>query len=150
NTIALRSQVDETLPFRTYLKNIKALVLDAYSNQEVPFEMLTDKLQVDRNTSYSPIFQVMLAYNNTPITDITMEGLTLQQLPIETKSSKLDLTLELWESPTGLQGRFEFDSELFNTETLVQMRTNFITLLENISAHPEKHINELEMFTTDD
>ncbi len=150
NTIAVRAQVDENAPFLGFLQTIKQLALEAYSNQEVPFEQLVNELAIERNVNYSPIFQVMLAYNNAPAVHARLDQLSLEVLPIETGTSKLDLTLELWDTEQGLQGRLEFNSSLFHAETAIRMRAHYIRLLESIADAPLKLLYELDMFSTDE
>ncbi|KMS65949.1 hypothetical protein ACH49_30085, partial [Streptomyces leeuwenhoekii] len=60
NTLVLRARVRPELSFRELLRQARTTVLDAFAHQEVPFEQVVDALQPERDTSRTPLFQVMV------------------------------------------------------------------------------------------
>jgi amino acid adenylation domain-containing protein/non-ribosomal peptide synthase protein (TIGR01720 family) len=137
NTVALRIDLSRNPSFRELLERVRRVALDGYANQEIPFEQLVDALELDRNLSHSPIFQVMLAHENLPAATLHLTGLTLTPLRVETNAAKFDLTLYVEESDTELAGSFEYNTDLFDGETIARMIGNFETMLAAIVKDPD-------------
>ncbi|MGA7437302.1 MAG: amino acid adenylation domain-containing protein [Luteibacter sp.] len=144
NTLVLRTQVDLRASFSDLLKQVQATTLDAYSHQDVQFEQLVSALQPERHASYTPLFQVMLVLQNTPL-DLALPGLELEVMPHETVASKYDLTVSLQEGPQGLHGYFEYNTDLFDAATIERMAGHFANLLKAIVADPGRPVGELSM-----
>jgi amino acid adenylation domain-containing protein/non-ribosomal peptide synthase protein (TIGR01720 family) len=147
NTIALRIDLSRDPSFRELLDRVRRVALDSYANQEIPFEQLVDALELDRNLSHSPIFQVMLAYENTPAATLQLSGLSATPLQVETTSTKFDLTLYVDESAADLTGTFEFNTDLFDGQTITRMIGNFEALLEASVANPDLHLAEIPILS---
>ena len=77
NTLVLRTRVDNNPTFRELLAQVRSTTLEAYEHQDLPFEKLVDHLKPHRSTSYSPLFQVMVAMDNAPEGDLALAGLRL-------------------------------------------------------------------------
>ena len=98
NTLALRSNVNGDASFLDLLKQVKETTLDAYTHQDIPFERVVDIVQVDRNLSYSPLFQVMLVLNNNPQSEFSSGDLSLKPIEFESNVSKFDMTFNFTET----------------------------------------------------
>ncbi len=147
NTLVLRADLSDDPDFIGYLKRVSGITTDALANQDVPFEMLVDELQPERNLSYSPLFQVMFVFQNTPVTHLKLAGLTLTPLEMETGTSKFDLTLSLFETEDGMSGFFEYSSDLFKSASVERMKGHFLQLLDELASAPEKRISEFSLLT---
>jgi len=147
NTLVLRSRVNAELNFREFLKQVKDTTLDAYENQDLPFEKLVDALAVDRSQSYSPLFQVMFVLQNVPLESIGLPGVEITQIDTQFEVSKFDLTLSLTDNQGGITGFIEYNRELFGKKTIQRMIGHYIVLLEEIVSNPGKKISELRILT---
>ncbi|RUL78905.1 non-ribosomal peptide synthetase [Dyella choica] len=145
NTMVLRTQVDLKAGFTELLGQVRQHTLDAYAHQDVPFEQLVEALQPERHASYTPLFQVMLVLQNMPMGELSLPGLSLSLKESESVTSKFDLTLTLTEGREGLQGCFEYSTELFEARTIERMAGHFSRLLQAIVAEPERAVGELAM-----
>ncbi|MFC5743983.1 amino acid adenylation domain-containing protein, partial [Dyella tabacisoli] len=145
NTLVLRTQVDLALDFNGLLQQMRQHTLDAYAHQDVPFEQLVEALQPERHTSYSPLFQVMLVLQNTPMDELVLPGLSMSVLESESITAKFDITLTLAEDQDGLQGYFEYSTDLFEASTIERMGVHFTNLLQAIVADPGCAVGELAM-----
>jgi amino acid adenylation domain-containing protein/non-ribosomal peptide synthase protein (TIGR01720 family) len=147
NTLVLRTDLSGNPSFRELLVRVHAMVLPAYAHQDLPFEMLVDVLRPERIPSHSPLFQVAFVLQNAPASEIELAGLTLSTLATEHKTAKLDLTLSLEQINDELIGVWEYNTDLFDDDTIARMAGHFQTLLTGIVAHPEQPIAELPLLT---
>ncbi|MES2936877.1 MAG: non-ribosomal peptide synthase/polyketide synthase [Pseudomonadota bacterium] len=138
NTLVLRTQVEPNDSFTDLLRQVRDTTLQAYAHQHVPFEQLLEALRPQRDTSYSPLFQVMLVLQNLPDQSLSLPGLELEMLELAHDGARFDLTLELFEQPEGgLQGRLEFNTDLFDGETVARLGTRLQELLRALIARPQ-------------
>jgi amino acid adenylation domain-containing protein len=147
NTLALRADFAGKPSFREFLGRVRTTTLGAFSNQDVPFEKLVEELNPERKSNRTPLFQTMFALQNTPASEIAIEGLALTPLKIPDAKAKFDLTLEAEEETDGLRLSFEYNSELFRAESINRMLGHFRNLLESIVADPAKRVTELTLLT---
>ncbi len=145
NTLVLRAQVDPDASFMALLEQVRATALEAYANQDVPFEQLVDALNPERHVSHSPLFQVMLALQNVAIDDLQLPGVALQRADVDTGIAKFDLTLTLVEEGDCLHGSLEYNTDLFDRATAERMAAHFANLAGAIVAAPGTRIAELDM-----
>ncbi|MBF0399051.1 MAG: amino acid adenylation domain-containing protein, partial [Desulfobacterales bacterium] len=147
NTLVLRTHVDGEISFIDLLKDVRKTCLDAYINQDVPFEHIVEHLNVQRSLSYSPLFQVMFTMQNTPIEEFRLTDISITQLEQSYPISKFDLSLGLQETDDGLKGEFEYNIDLFDQSTIERMSSHFKILLENIVNQAEQSIGKLQLLT---
>ncbi|MFC5743664.1 condensation domain-containing protein, partial [Dyella tabacisoli] len=145
NTLVLRTEVNLSLGFTELLKQVRTNTLDAYAHQDVPFEQLVEALQPERHASYTPLFQVMLVLQNAPMDELALPGLAMKLLDSEGATAKFDITLNLTEAQDGLQGGFEYSTDLFEASTIERMAGHFMNLLQAIVADPGRAVGELPM-----
>jgi amino acid adenylation domain-containing protein len=147
NTLALCIGLEDNPSFEQLLARVRQVALGAYGHQDLPFEKLVEELQPQRSLSHSPIFQVMFILQNAPMGALDLQDLQLESWGSETTVAKFDLTLSLEETSNGLAGSWEYNSDLFEQETIERLSTHFQVLLEGIVAQPEQQIQELPVLT---
>ena len=147
NTLVLRTDLSGNPSFRELLARIRESCLGAYAHQDLPFEKLVEALQPVRDVSRNPLFQIMFALQNAPMPTLALSGLTLCPLEVDHGMAKFDLTLDLSETPQGLNGWFEYNAELFDATTGARMAKHFRTLLEGIVTDPEQRLSDLPLIT---
>ncbi|MHC5760523.1 amino acid adenylation domain-containing protein [Nostoc sp.] len=161
NTLVMRADLSGNPSFSQLLSHVREIALGAYVHQELPFEMLVETLHPERNLSHTPLFQVMFALQNAPMSQVELAGLTISSLPAERATAKFDLSLSIHNSanfaeasPTttlstgaGLVGVWEYSTDLFDSSTIERMTGHFVTLLEGIVANPKERISQLPMLT---
>ena len=145
NTLVLRTNLSGNPTVRDLLQRVREVVLEAHAHPDVPFELLVKELQPERIVGQNPFFQVLLSLE--PPLHVDESGWTLSQMDIETNTAKFDLSLELDDRPEGLIGRFEYNTDLFDTTTIERMVEHWQTLLASIVANPEQRIAELPLLT---
>ena len=163
NSLVLRTNLAGDPTFRELLNRVRDVTLAAYAHQDLPFEKLVEELQPVRSLGQNPLFQVVFALQNTPIEQLTLPGLVLSPVDLETKNSRFDLELYLWkcadnfrnlwgkgwQQSDGLRGVIIYNTDLFDAATITSLRRHFQTLLEGIVANPDTHLSALPLLTTE-
>jgi amino acid adenylation domain-containing protein len=148
NMLALRANLSGNPRFTDLLDQVRETTLGAYAHQGTPFEQLVQELQPKRNSGYLPLFQAMFTFQNQPtLRDLTLSGLTPSVPLKEFKTSLCDLLVDMHESNEGLRGEVQYNLDLFDRATVVQMVEHFRNLLEGIATDPETRLSELPMLS---
>jgi len=159
NILVLRTDMSGNPTFRELLRRVRNVALEAYDNQDLPFEKLVKDLQPERDTSRNPLFQVSFQLFNSwedhrgekSETELRYShDLHGQPIEIDKGTATVDLALDLWELGHGLYGKIEYSTDLFDRETIQRMSRHFVVLLECIVANPDRSISELEILTHDE
>jgi amino acid adenylation domain-containing protein len=128
----------------------KARVLGALDHQDVPVERLIQELNVPRNPTHHPLFQVVFVLQNAPQARFSLDGLDVRLIEIDRTTSKFDLTLALYETGSGFEGGVEFATDLFDVATIKRLIAHFQTLLEEIAKDPRIPILALPLMDADE
>jgi amino acid adenylation domain-containing protein len=148
NTLALRGDLAGNPSFRDLLAQVRQTTLSAYAHQDLPFEMLVEKLQPDRDLSRNPLVQVMFSLQNAPQSAADLSGLTIHSLPLPLDITvRFDLEVNYWETATGLEGVWAYNTNLFEPTTIKRIGAHFNTLVTAIVANPELPIAELPLLS---
>jgi amino acid adenylation domain-containing protein len=147
NTLVYRSNFEDNLSFLKLLNQVRETTLKAYEHQDIPFELIVEALKPQRSLSYTPLFQVMFALQNAPTGYLELPELALSQLEQDFPIAKFDLTLSISETVQGLQGEWEYNTDLFDSSTIERIAVHFENLLSAIVAHPQMAVNELPLLT---
>lgn len=143
NTVAVRVNPNSSNGFAQFLETVKESVLASFENQDIPFEDIVETVNPQRDMSRSPIFQVMMAYQDMPVED---QGITLAQFgdvefssyELDVETTKFDQTLTLWPQAGKINGSLSFNIDLFSHETAQQFVSHFVALCEDLLVQPEK------------
>ncbi|HYD78355.1 MAG TPA: amino acid adenylation domain-containing protein [Paucimonas sp.] len=145
NTLVIRSRLDGRQRFDDLLRQVRQHVLDAYANQDLPFDHLVNILKPERHTSYSPLFQVMLAVQNLPRGRMELPGLTLTPLSTSTEAAKFDLSVEVTERGDELHIGFEYNTDLFDHSTIERLAGHYRHLLRQIAEDAGRETGQLQL-----
>jgi len=145
NTLVIRSELSGKSNFRQLISRMKEITLGAYANQDLPFEMVVDEIQPERNMSFSPLFQVVFTLQTTPKTTQEMTDISFSPVDAESGIAKFDITLSMVEQGEKLGGTFEYNTDLFDEATIQRMIKHFRMLLQGIVSNPDQKIAELPL-----
>ena len=147
NTLVLRTSLAGEPTFRELLRRVRKTALEAYAHQDVPFEKIVEALPLTRDLSRSPLFQIMFALQNAPVQSAALGDLRLTPLPLGNGASKFDLTLFVEDDGKDLRGSVEFNTDLFDSQTIVRLLGHWQTLLETIVEDPNQQLSRLPILT---
>jgi len=150
NTLALRTDLSGAPGFRELVARVRKTTLDAYAHQDLPFQVLVEKIHSRRDATFTPLFQASFVLQNTPELTLEFSGLTLKQLRVDNMTAKYDLNLTLREYDGELRGKLEYSTELFKTETIRRLIGHFNVLIEGVLRAPDRPVSEVSLLTEDE
>lgn len=143
NTVALRSRIDPTMSLLEYLRSVKRITLEAFENQEVPFEQVVESVQPQRSLSRNPIFQAMIVLLNVPQPQLDFKGLTVSLEDEVDEPAMFDVLLSLEERDGEVFGLINYATELFDRRTMLRWSQSLQTLLEGMVRGSHLRISDL-------
>jgi len=150
NTIILRAGLSPDMTFRQLITLVRDVTLGAYSHQDIPFEKLVEELQPARNVAYHPLFQVMFALQNTG-RPAAAEGLSEDDPPaLGAGVAKFDLTMFVSETTSDLRSGIEYNSDLFDADTITRFALRYEAVLAAATADPDRLVYTLPVLLPDE
>ena len=138
NTLVLRNDLSGNPTFRQVLSQGRAMLLDAYAHQQVPFEKIVERLQPQRSLSHSPLFQVMFSLESVQSgPEPALPGLSLSPLAAGESVAKFDISLSVTDTGEGLILDWNYNTDLFDGARIAQLAGHFSTLLEAVVSQPD-------------
>jgi amino acid adenylation domain-containing protein len=160
NTLPMRSDLSGNPGFTTFLGRVRQTVHAALEHQGFPFPLMVERLSLPRDPSRSPVFQVVFVFQKAQgraaqeLTALTLPdaaarvdlgGLALELLPLDLGVAQFDLTLVAAEQNERLALGLEYNTDLFDADTIDRFLAHYRTLLEAIVADPEQPIDALDL-----
>ncbi|MGW7557397.1 condensation domain-containing protein, partial [Streptomyces rimosus] len=155
NTLVLRTDTSGDPAFTELLRRVRETDLAAYENQELPFERLVEVCNPVRSLARQPLFQVMLAFQNTAEAKAALPGLTAAVHPVGSATAKFDLAFQLTEraagdaaadgEPGGIDLVVEYSTQLFRPETVRQLAERFTRVLASVAAAPKAPLSSIDV-----
>jgi amino acid adenylation domain-containing protein len=143
NTLALRNYPRAEKTFSEFLEEVKKRTLEAFENQDYPFEELVEQVPVNRDIGRNPLLDVMCVLQNLETQKMEIPGLTLSTYEHEKNVSKFDLTLTGIEREEDLLFSLEYCTKLFKKETIERFIGYFNKLLSEVTKNPGKQLGEI-------
>ncbi|MET9608864.1 amino acid adenylation domain-containing protein [Streptomyces sp. NPDC006512] len=150
NTWVLRADLSDNPRFTDLLEQVRDKALAAYDNQDVQFERLVELLDLERSTSYTPLFQVMLAWQFV-WPEIEIPGLRVTPVAVGTDTAKFDLYFNIVPDASGrAHGRLEYAADLFDPATAAAVVDRFVRIVERVAADPGAHVADIDVLGRDE
>ncbi len=149
NTLALRTDLGGNPSFSELLDRVKTTTLDAYSNQDVPFEKVLEVVNPERYLNRTPFFQVFFNMLNQPEIGGSEAELNIDQGETHTTESKFDITFYANMKENGLHIDCAFNHNLLRPETIDNLLKQYVILLEQIVAQPDRSIGNYNLLVGD-
>ncbi|HWL87201.1 MAG TPA: amino acid adenylation domain-containing protein, partial [Polyangiaceae bacterium] len=146
NTLVLRADLSGNPAFIELLERIRDTDLEAFENQNLPFESVVDAHAGERSLAHHPLFQVMLTMEHMAENEFPLGEARMAMLPPMAQSkAKFDLVLHAYEMPTGLMCYWEYATSLFDTATIQTMAGHFEGLLRSAVDDPSRTMDQLPL-----
>jgi amino acid adenylation domain-containing protein len=147
NTIVLRNQIPHGISFAQLLQRNKTMVIDSFAHSSLPFEYLVEQLQVTRDTSFSPVFQLLFVLHNNRRTPLALDGIQASHYEVPSRAAKFDLTLNVFDGADELVIDWEFNCDLFDRQTVAAMGQHFETLCGLLIDSPSTDVRQLRVWS---
>ena len=150
NTLVHRNDLSNDPSFRELITRVRTTALDAFAHQDAPFEVLVRELQLTRDTSRSPLFQVLFNVANTRAEAAPLGDLVATYVPLQRVAAQFDLTLNVGLNEMQSDVTLTFNTSLFARPTAERLLSQFITLLEQAAESPDLPLSALQRAATID
>ncbi len=162
NPVVLRANFAANPTFEEFLNQVRQTVLDAFEHQDYPFSLLIERLVPVRDSSRSPLFQVMFVLQKAQLaqqeglaalalgetgTRMNLRSLELESFGLEQQVTQFDLTLMMAEIDGVLAASWQYNSDLFDAGTITRMADHFQILLESAMCNPQQPLFSLPLLT---
>ncbi|WP_253866823.1 non-ribosomal peptide synthetase, partial [Mycobacterium asiaticum] len=156
NTLVLRVDLTGDPTFAELLNRVRARSLAAYENQDVPFEVLVERLNPARSLTHHPLVQVMLAWQNNIPPKLALGDLDVTPVPVDTHTARMDLAFSLAErfgdggEPDGIGGTVEFRTDVFDAAGIESLVRRLATVLDSVTAYPNRRLSSVDILDADE
>ncbi|MEM9275513.1 MAG: amino acid adenylation domain-containing protein, partial [Cyanobacteria bacterium P01_F01_bin.143] len=145
NQLVLRTDLSGNPTFKELLAKVRQVTLDAYANQDLPFNKLVEVLNPKRNLNYTPLFQVKMILQNTPIPALELPDLQLTSIEVDKKKTvENDLLLAIEDTGAGLNCLLKYDVDLFSSNNMAELLENLELILSEIARQPELRLDKIK------
>ncbi|MDP4143546.1 MAG: amino acid adenylation domain-containing protein [Bacillota bacterium] len=145
NTLSIKSKIYTDESFSNYLMRIKEKSLQILENSDYQFDQLIDDLNIKRDLSRNPIFDVMFVMENIDIPNNNAESVKFGIYDYKPKGTKLDLTLKVQEREGEIVCLFQYNTSLFKEETIDRFVQYYLKVLNEIIDSSDKKISDIDI-----
>ncbi|MFI6977695.1 amino acid adenylation domain-containing protein [Embleya sp. NPDC050154] len=145
NMLAMRAPLDGDPTFTELLRRVRESCLDAYAHQDLPFDQVVRDQNVTRDVSRTPLFQVTFALQNYGRGERGFAGLTHDWFTGDSRVTRFDLSLFVFETATGMHGLLTYNTDLFDASTVARLAAHLETLLRAVVADPHTPLSRIDL-----
>ncbi|MCV7077106.1 amino acid adenylation domain-containing protein, partial [Mycobacterium szulgai] len=151
NTLVLRVQVAGAQSFTELLAQVRERSLEAFGHQDVPFEVLVDKLHPRRSLTHHPLIQVILAWQNDPPAELVLEDLKVDSILVNTHTARMDLVFSLAQrfsdtgEPAGIGGTVEYRTDVFDAASIARLVERLERVLTVMTSDPARLLSSVDV-----
>ncbi len=147
NTVVMRNRADSSKTFREFLEAVRDNSIKAFANQDYQFENLVEKLNISRDISRNPLFDVMFAMQNMHFEDMSIEGIKVTKLEYDSKTSKFDITMTFFDEEDGMELHLDYCTGLFKKETIERFEKHFENILMRVVDNINIRLSDIDMLS---
>ncbi len=147
NTTVIRTRLIENMTFKQLVNQTKETTLEAFENGSLPFDKLIEKIAPKRDNKRSPLFQIMFMMQESAVHSFNMHNLKIYKIDTDYGTSLFDLSLAFKLEQDCFLGVFEYNSNLFQENSIQRLQQHLINLLNQICVFPDKPVVELPFLT---
>lgn len=150
NTLVMAIDINPNDRLLELIYQVKHLVLHAFENQQIPFDKIVEQLDIPREASYNPLFQVLFAYQNIDFSPVVFPDMHVSMRLANTKTAKMDLSVQLLKTAKGLELDIEYATSLFTQATMKQFARHYIEVLSQLTGNLDHKIAQCSLLTEEE
>ncbi len=147
NTLSLRGRPSGNKTYKEFLMEMKETCIKANENQEYPFEEFIEHLDIVRDVSRNPLFDVMFSLQNNDVTEMILDGKKASYMDDTKVMAKFDLTFNIFENVKEYVVELEFCTKLFKRQNITKMLEHYKMLLELFTRDMDRRLDQIELVT---
>jgi non-ribosomal peptide synthetase component F len=137
NQLLLRVRVNRAQTFQQFLAQVREVTLEAYANQDLPFDKLVEVMQPERAYGQNPLLQAKFVLQNTPVSAIALEELDIDLFDIQIESSKFDLLCNVVDGDQNIHGYWEYRVDVLDEVAATALCMQYTTIAEIVCTQPD-------------
>ncbi|MEV4124529.1 amino acid adenylation domain-containing protein [Nocardia sp. NPDC049707] len=151
NTLALRTTIESGTTFDALVEHVRETDLSAFGNADIPFERVVEVVLPNREAAHTPLFQVVLSFDNLEQPKLELPGLTVTALDTGAVAAKFDLQLTVEPRPgaDGAPGElvavFNYATDLFDQSTVQAFGRRFSRICAAVVADPQVSVGDIDI-----
>ncbi|MGN7416564.1 amino acid adenylation domain-containing protein [Paenibacillus sp. SAF-068] len=150
NTVVIQSHIDAGQPFANLVQTVRSNTMQAFSNQEYPFDRLVDKLKTGRGAGRNPLFDVMFVLQTVNFSKHELEGMPIEYMHYNPLVSKFDLLIQAYEDKGSIHFMLDYSTKLFKRETIQKMVDYFNVILESVAQDMNIILSDIEVVSEEE
>ncbi|MCK4261233.1 MAG: amino acid adenylation domain-containing protein, partial [Halanaerobiales bacterium] len=147
NTLVLRNMPEGNRTFVEFLAEVKENALNAYDNQDYPFEMLVENLGISTNLERNPLIDVVFVLQNSKSEEQNVGNLKFKPYEYNNKTAQFDITLHAFEVKDQIHFKLEYSTDIFKNDTIERFAKHFVNIIRKVIENPKLRISEIDMIT---
>lgn len=147
NTLPIRTTIDDYETFLELHNRVKEHILNIYKNQDYQFEELISKLELKKDMSRNPLFDIMFILQDSNLVSKKEAISEIKLLEIKRNISKFDITIDAIEFDGHIEFTFEYCSSIYKKSTIQQLSKHFIFIIKQILENPNIQIKDIDLLT---
>lgn len=150
NTIVMRGDFRGNPTVREAIGRAREMALRAFAHEDMPFDMLVDAIAPRRNLKHSPLFQVMFVLQSMPAGDLRLPNLRVEQMELAPNTARFDVAVDAIERASRLSLFFEYNTDLFDGETVERMMQHYRAMLAGYVSDPDRPVASVGLMSADE
>lgn len=150
NTIVVRLKFEKDYTFKKILHLTNEVTLNAIAHQDLPFENIVEIVNPDRTSNANPLFQVCFVWQNNLNIPIILNGVKSKRISERERTTPFDITLYMWENEETIEGEIEYSTDLLKRDTIIQLKNNFLNLINGLIESPDIPVKSLSMISVEE
>jgi len=150
NTLVLRTDISGSPSFNELLSRVREKLLNAYDNQDIPFEKIVEEVRPERSLSHTPLFQILFELQEKGYQPGKTGKLEMTPLEMENKSAKFDMNMILLANNGRLSGSLEYNTDLFDSGYINNLIEHYGNILKSVVENPGLSIDSIDYLSEDE